>query len=840
VSSSTCERLPPPEAVPVVPRDPQPPPRDPIQPGAPEPGTPAGKGTLPLKELKAASVYVKRQTAGMASSGSGFVTYAQGDTVYVVTNHHVVSPRQENAQPPAMFPPPFLNPGLPGGIRGMGFQGMPGMPPGMPGVPRGPRRPRRGIAQEMPGVQPLAGITVVFYSGTAQEQSLAATLVADDAEADLAILKATGVRSAPRPIDCQRTPELTETMPVTAFGFPFGEELDLKKKNPAVTVTKGAISSLRAGRDGVDEVQLDLDLNPGNSGGPVVDEKGALIGVAVAKVRNTRIGFAVPVHKLNRLLQGRIDPPSLLQVVMDQGRKQVRAYAAASDPLGKLRSPTLLYGPAAEMRMPRKGVNGWDKLFGAQSSELTIQGTQATATLALTPPANGELKILAQVSYRTPAGQVVYGEPRTLTTGNGGTGVPPVGGQNVPPFGGQGNPPVAVKPPVVAPRPARTPRGEELAKLLGDLKAADEATRQRAASVLQQKPPRQRPDDVRRALETLLASADSSTRTAGVKALAACAPKEAAPLLAKLLADPAPAVRQATARALKELKDPRVAEALAARLPVEPLTVLDVLKALGPPAEKAVLPYLDEKHAGGTRFWVCNLLTDIGTSASLPALEAVQGPDALHARNVIAAIRNRLPLAKDEWPGALEDLKSGDAAKRARASRRIAATPPDAEHRADVTARLEWLLNDQSGDVRSAAVKGLARWSGKSAIGLLAKRLEGFDPGFHAVLIEVLAQMKDDQAAVAIARRVADVHDRGKAVQALKAMEPHVAEKAILPLLEDNNVFVRCEAAKVLADVGGRDSLAPLEKLAAENNVFSSGPAREALEAIKDRLDDAK
>ncbi len=48
------------------------------------------------------------------------------------------------------------------------------------------------------------------------------------------------------------------------------------------------------------------DLNHGNSGGPVVDETGALVGVAVAKIEDTRIGFAVPVQMLNQLLDSRV------------------------------------------------------------------------------------------------------------------------------------------------------------------------------------------------------------------------------------------------------------------------------------------------------------------------------------------------------------------------------------------------------------------------------------------------------------------------------------------------------------------------------------------------------
>jgi HEAT repeat protein len=283
-----------------------------------------------------------------------------------------------------------------------------------------------------------------------------------------------------------------------------------------------------------------------------------------------------------------------------------------------------------------------------------------------------------------------------------------------------------------------------------------------------------------------------------------------------------------------------VAEATAALLPTEPLVVVDVLKAIGPAAEKAVLPYLDEKYTGTGRFWAFNILKEIGTPASIPALEAVQGPESLHARNTIQAIRERMPLTAGEWSSALDDLKATDPQRRARAASRIAATPPSADRRADVVARLDMLLNDHFPDVCAAAAKGLSRWAGSEAIPLLSKRMEGFNPPMHNAAIDALAEMKSAEAATAIARRLPDVHDRARATKALKAMDAKVAEKAVLPLLENTDAFVRVEAVKVLVDVGGRDSIAPLEKLANDNNVFYSDLARQAIEAIKDRSEDAK
>jgi HEAT repeat protein len=759
---------------PVQPQQPLPPPKEPIKPVAQGDGRGAATGELPLDELKAATVYIKATTATMGATGSGFVLRAQGDTVWVVTNHHVVTP-----------PPEALGPGRP---------------------PIGRR----------PVIQAGVDLTVVFHSGTQQEQSVKAVLVGDDKDADLAVLKVTGVKDSPAPIDSERSPKLRETMPVLAFGFPFGAALDPTKKNPALTVTKGTVSSLRLDRGEVSDVQLDLDLNPGNSGGPVVDERGILIGVAVAKVKNSRIGFAVPVHKLHRLMEGRIETPTTLQTLNTQGRSQVRVVAHVADPLGKLRSPTLLYGRADEMKMPVYGKDGWEGLVGANSSPMQLEGSNAVAVLALEPPAKGEMKIIVQASFQNAAGQTVHGEPKTLTLGN-----------------------AQAAPPVVA-TPIGPAKGEDLTKLLADLKSPDEATRQRAADALMKWPPKERLQEVKQSLEALLSSPEAATRTAGVKALAACDPKEVPPALPKLLADEAPAVRQAVLHVLKDRKDARYAEAVAARLLTDGGAAADALKAMGLAAEKAVLPYLTDPNPQ-VRGLAFQVIKEIGAAASVPALEEAiraNGPDAASARNALESVRERVPLGKDEWVQVLDDLRSANANRRAKAVRRISITLPLDDRRADIVPRLETLLQDRAADIRSAAARGLVRWAGKDSVPVLAQQLDGLDPGWHAVVMDALAELKDEAtAAAAIAKRVLQFHDHGRAIQALKAMDQSIAEKAVLALLADANDFNRAEICKALKDIGGRDSIAPLEQLEKNKNIFYSGLATQALTAIKARVE---
>ncbi len=77
---------------------------------------------------------------------------------------------------------------------------------------------------------------------------------------------------------------------VLAVGHPFGLEF---------TATQGIISNLLQKRNDVNYIQHDAALNPGNSGGPLVNEDGMVIGVNtfIMKEGNS-IGFALPVDEL--------------------------------------------------------------------------------------------------------------------------------------------------------------------------------------------------------------------------------------------------------------------------------------------------------------------------------------------------------------------------------------------------------------------------------------------------------------------------------------------------------------------------------------------------------------
>ena len=102
------------------------------------------------------------------------------------------------------------------------------------------------------------------------------TIVAYDTQNDLALLKGDFSPGHVFPIR-RDNPGLLEDVYVA--GFPFGEGY-----SSSIKVTKGIVSALTGIGNNFSEIQIDAALQPGNSGGPILDEFGNVMAVAVAKL----------------------------------------------------------------------------------------------------------------------------------------------------------------------------------------------------------------------------------------------------------------------------------------------------------------------------------------------------------------------------------------------------------------------------------------------------------------------------------------------------------------------------------------------------------------------------
>lgn len=123
-----------------------------------------------------------------------------------------------------------------------------------------------------------------------------AKLVGKDSRVDLALVKIDGVQGLPV-LALGDSNRLRVGEFVLALGHPFGLEQTVSL---GIVSRKGA--PLRIAAPGFDFIQTDASVNPGNSGGPLVNMAGEVVGVNSMAARNGSIGFAIPVNLVKLLL----------------------------------------------------------------------------------------------------------------------------------------------------------------------------------------------------------------------------------------------------------------------------------------------------------------------------------------------------------------------------------------------------------------------------------------------------------------------------------------------------------------------------------------------------------
>ena len=145
-------------------------------------------------------------------------------------------------------------------------------------------------------VKDATAVRVLFADGTESD----AVVVAAQPENDLAVLRPTVVPDDLTPATMASSGDLHVGDEVVAVGNPFGVSNSL---------TAGVVSGLgrsftspSTGQQLTDLIQFDAAVNPGNSGGPLLDRNGEVVGIVTGLMNPTGqdvfigIGFAVPIE----------------------------------------------------------------------------------------------------------------------------------------------------------------------------------------------------------------------------------------------------------------------------------------------------------------------------------------------------------------------------------------------------------------------------------------------------------------------------------------------------------------------------------------------------------------
>jgi 2-alkenal reductase len=152
------------------------------------------------------------------------------------------------------------------------------------------------------------------YVEFSDRDRVAAHVVGWDVFDDVGLLKVDPEAHALTPVPLGDSATVVVGQPVAAIGSPFGKEDSLAVG--VVSAAHRSIDSLTSNYVVPDAIQTDTPINHGNSGGPLFDAKGRVIGIN-AQIRSDSgasegVGFAIPIDAARRsmrqlIAQGRVD-----------------------------------------------------------------------------------------------------------------------------------------------------------------------------------------------------------------------------------------------------------------------------------------------------------------------------------------------------------------------------------------------------------------------------------------------------------------------------------------------------------------------------------------------------
>jgi putative serine protease PepD len=221
-------------------------------------------------------------------------------------------------------------------------------------------------------VDGATSLKVTFSDGTTRT----ATLAGKDDATDVAVLNIDPSGLTLHPLTLGSSASLRVGNPVVAIGSPFGYQESL-----STGVVSGVDRTIQApnGFTVAHAIQTDAALNPGNSGGPILDSGGRVIGVADQIATNgssdqsSGVGFAVPIDviagELGKLEAGQTVTHAYLGVSTTESASSTGALVGSVTP----------GGPAASA-----GLNGGDVVtaFDGQKISGSSDLVAAIATMA--------------------------------------------------------------------------------------------------------------------------------------------------------------------------------------------------------------------------------------------------------------------------------------------------------------------------------------------------------------------------------------------------------------------------------------------------------------------------
>ena len=223
-------------------------------------------------------------------------------------------------------------------------------------------------------IEDASTIQVSFLDGNVTS----ASVVGMDIYSDIAVIKVDSQVTTLQPIVLGTSFDLTVGEPVAAMGNPFGL---------SDTLTVGIVSSLERTLTAaenyviIDIIQIDAAVNPGNSGGPLVNLNGQVVGVNTAIQSETGtftgIGFAIPSDTVKREIDDLIETGTYKHPWL--GVSALDVNIAIADAIGLEKPQGVLIVEVTEGSPAEQvGLRGADQNVTSDGQVITIGGDVIT------------------------------------------------------------------------------------------------------------------------------------------------------------------------------------------------------------------------------------------------------------------------------------------------------------------------------------------------------------------------------------------------------------------------------------------------------------------------------
>lgn len=226
--------------------------------------------------------------------------------------------------------------------------------------------------------QQATGVTVVFKKSGTKTQRVKGELVGVDVSSDVAVIKVDPKGLDLNPLPLGDSSKVTIGEPVVAIGNPLGYDFSITAG--IVSATGRSLQSPN-GMTIPNGIQTDAAINQGNSGGPLIDNQGKVIGIneqiASQGGGNDGLGFAVPINTAIRSLNQLRDTGKVTYAWMGVQGQTLSSDVAATFNLettgGALIESVAPGSPAAEA-----GLKGGDQTVTVQGQDFTLGGDVIT------------------------------------------------------------------------------------------------------------------------------------------------------------------------------------------------------------------------------------------------------------------------------------------------------------------------------------------------------------------------------------------------------------------------------------------------------------------------------